>query len=33
MLCSNDINTTRYSELFRVGNDVLLIPTMKPLSD
>lgn len=33
MLCLNTDNTTRYRELFRVGNDVLLIPTMKPLSD
>lgn len=33
MLCLNDRNTTRYSELFKVGNDVILIPTMKPLSD
>lgn len=33
MLCLNNDNTTRYSELFRVGNDVLLIPTMKPVND
>ena len=31
MLCLNNDNTTRYSELFRVGNDVLLFPTMKTL--
>ena len=29
MLCSNDRNTTRYSKLFRVGNDVLLMQTEK----
>ncbi len=33
MLCLNNDNTTRYSELFRVGNDVILIPTMKPIEE
>ena len=31
MLCPNTSNTTRYRELLAVENDVLLIPTMKPL--
>lgn len=33
MLYLNTENTTIYSEKFRVGNDVILIPTMKPLSE
>lgn len=31
MLCLNNDNATRYSELFRVENDVLLIITMKAI--
>ena len=31
MLCLNNDNTTRYSELFRVGNDVLLILSVPPV--